>query len=371
MNDNNIWAKFDYTLFFASVVLIVFGVLVIASATQDAVDPTLISRVPDQIRYGILSIIVVFVVAALDYRLLGSIDNWLYGLMVVLLVLVVFFGTEGDAGAQRWLNVGILIQPSEICKLLMIITLSQFFVRHYKEMDNIVTVFKSMLHMGVIAALVFVQPDLGTTIVFFVIWATITWAAGIRIRHIALLGTAAVMLMPVALTQLQPYQLERITNFLFPAPSDQLEARFGSQYNIRQALVSIGSGGITGKGYAVGPQNSGRFLRVRHTDFIFSVIAHEFGFIGAVTTMGVLGLVIMRILRGARIASDPLGSMICYGVGGMIFFQTVVSIGMNLNLMPVTGLTLPFISSGGTSLLFTMVGIGLVQSVIVRSKQKV
>ncbi|MGB1288363.1 MAG: FtsW/RodA/SpoVE family cell cycle protein, partial [Aggregatilineales bacterium] len=142
-----------------------------------------------------------------------------------------------------------------------------------------------------------------------------------------------------------------------------------AQYNINQARIAIGSGGLIGKGYMVGSQNAGRFLRVRHTDFIFSVIAHEFGMIGGFLTMAALGVVLVRILRGAYLAADPSGSMICYGVAGMIFFQTTVSIGMNLNLMPVTGLTLPFVSSGGTSLLFTMIGIGLVQSVIIRQSR--
>lgn len=369
-NENNFLLRFDWTLFVSTIVLVVFGVLVIASATQDAVDPTLVSRVPDQIRFGIFGVIALFVMAMLDYRLLGSISNWLYGLMIIMLLAVVFFGTEGDGGARRWINVGILIQPSEVCKILFIVTLSNFFVKNYKEMDKIQTVFKSMIHLGFIAGLVFIQPDLGTTIVFVVIWAVITWAAGLQIKHIAMLGIAGLMMIPVLFTQLQPYQLERITNFLFPADEEDLEAQFGSFYNIEQALISIGSGGLTGKGYSSGSQNEGRFLRVRHTDFIFSVIAHEFGFIGGVGTMVLLGVIIFRILDGAAQASDPLGAMICYGVGGMIFFQTVVSIGMNLNLMPVTGLTLPFVSSGGTSLLFTMIGVGLAESVIVRRRTK-
>jgi rod shape determining protein RodA len=367
MNEVRIWERFDYILFTATMILVVFGIMVIHSATQDAVDPTLVTRVPDQIRYSIIGFVVLLIIPFIDYRMLGGLHYWLYGIMVLLLLAVVFFGVEGEAGAQRWLNVGILIQPSEICKLLMIITLSQFYVERYKQMDSIITVFKSMLHLGVIAGLVVIQPNLGTTIVFVVIWGTITWAAGLRIKHIAMLGAAGLMLLPVGFTQLQPYQLERITNFLFP--SQELEAQFGSQYNIEQARISIGSGGWFGKGYSVGPQNAGRFLRVRHTDFVFSVIAHEFGFVGAVTTMGLLGVVIFRILRGARYAADPLGSMICYGVAGMIFFQTVVSIGMNLNLMPVTGLTLPFVSSGGTSLLFTLMAVGLAESVIVRRRR--
>lgn len=367
MNDSRLWQRFDYILLGATILLVVFGVMVIASATQDAIDPELVNRVPDQIRYGIIGVVALIGMSALDYRLLGSISHWLYGIMVVLLVAVVLFGTEGDGGAQRWLNVGILIQPSEICKLFIIITLAQFYAVNYHKMDDIRTVIKSMAHLGVIAGLVFVQPDLGTTIVFVVIWAVITWAAGLRIRHILIFGLIGTFAMPFAFTQLQAYQVERITNFLFP--QDDLEAQFGSQYNIQQARVSIGSGGVFGKGYTAGSQNSGRFLRVRHTDFIFSVIAHEFGFVGSVGTMGLLLVVIMRILRGARYAADELGSMICYGVAGMIFFQTLVSIGMNLNLMPVTGLTLPFVSSGGTSLLFTLIGVGLAESVIMRRRR--
>jgi rod shape determining protein RodA len=367
MNDTRFWQRFDYILFGATLLLIAFGVMVIASATQDAVDPDLINRVPDQIRFAIFGTVALLGVAAIDYRMLGGLHRWLYATMVILLVAVVLVGTEGDAGAQRWLNVGILIQPSEICKLFIIITLAQFYATNYQKMDDIRTVIKSMLHLGVIAGLVFVQPDLGTTIVFVVIWAVVTWAAGLRMKHIALFGALGVLLMPVAITNLEPYQLDRITNFLFP--QDDLEAQFGSQYNIQQALVSIGSGGVMGKGYTAGSQNSGRFLRVRHTDFIFSVIAHEFGLVGSFGTMALLMVVIMRILRGARYAADPLGSMICYGVAGMIFFQTLVSIGMNLNLMPVTGLTLPFVSSGGTSLLFTMLGVGLAESVIVRRRR--
>lgn len=366
MSNDNFLERFDWVMLGATMLLVVFGVMIIASATQGAIDPSLINRVPDQIRFAIFGLIALFAMTLIDYRLLASVSNWLYVLMVILLLGVVFFGTEGDAGARRWLNVGILIQPSEICKILLIITLSDFFAKNYKEMDDIRTVFKSLVHIGVIAGLVFVQPDLGTTIVFMVIWAVITWAAGFRLKHIAMFAMAGIILMPISLTQLQPYQLERITNFLFPAAEGDLEARFGSQYNIEQALISIGSGGVVGKGYTTGSQNAGRFLRVRHTDFIFSVIAHEFGFIGSIGTMALIALVIFRILEGAATASDPLGAMICYGVAAMIFFQTMVSIGMNLNLMPVTGLTLPFVSSGGTSLLFTMVGVGLAQSVIVR-----
>ena len=357
------WRRFDFILFAATLILVGFGIMMIASATQDAIDDDIISRVPDQRNFAIIGVIVVIVMATIDYRLLGSLSPWLYAGMVVLLVMVEFFGVEGAGGAKRWLNIGIRVQPSEIGKILLIVTLSQFISQRYLELGKLTTVFKTMIHVAIPAALIFNQPDLGTTIVFLVIWAVIIWSAGLRLRHIALFMLALLVILPTIFPLLEPYQRARVELFINP------ELNPDADYNINQARISIGSGGILGKGYAVGSQNTGRFLRVRHTDFIFSVIAHEFGMAGGVAVLAMFALVLSRILKGAREASDPLGSMICYGVAAMIFFQTTVSIGMNLNLMPVTGLTLPFVSSGGTSLLFTMVGVGLVESVIVRRRR--
>ncbi len=361
------WRQFDWVLLGASIVLTAFGILMIRSATLDAIDPDLINRVPNQIRYAIIGFALLFMLAALDYRILGGLAGWLYGLMMILLFLVLFFGVEGDGGSQSWLNVGIPIQPSEIAKLLIIITLSAYLARSYQKMDNFGTVIKSLIHIAPPAALIFIQPDLGMTIVLLFMWFMMIWAAGLRLRHIAafilITGITIPITIPFAWSQMEDYQKQRITSFISP------ESDPDAFYNIRQAEISIGSGGLLGKGYANGPQNVGRFLRVRHTDFIFSVIAEEFGFVGGMITMVILGVVIARVLRGARFALDPLGSLICYGIAAFIFFQTAVSIGMNLRLMPVTGLTLPFISSGGTSLLSTLMGIGLAQSVIMRRRR--
>ncbi|KXK18468.1 MAG: rod shape-determining protein RodA [Chloroflexi bacterium OLB15] len=361
------WRQFDFILFGAAILLTVIGVLMIRSATLGAIDPDLINRVPDQIRFAILGFGLLLVLAALDYKLLGGLHWWLYGLMIILLVLVKLFGVEGDGGAQSWLNVGIRIQPSEIAKVLIIITLGMMLARNYESIGKLSTLGKSMIHIGIPAILIFSQPDLGMTIVFAVLWLTMVWAAGLRLKHIAIAGLAALLVAPIAVpvawSQMEPYQRSRITSFIFP------ESDRDAYYNILQARISIGSGGLLGKGYANGPQNTGRFLRVRHTDFIFSVISEEFGFVGSVAVMALLGLVIFRILRGARRAADPFGALVCYGVAAFIFFQTFVSIGMNLSLMPVTGLTLPFISSGGTSLLSTLAGIGLAESVIMRGRK--
>ena len=359
----NFWRQTDYVLLGISVLLTVFGILMIGSATRGAIDPELIQRVPDQMLFGILGFGLMIVLSAVDYRLLGAIHTWLYLLMVILLALVFFLGEIGDAGARRWINVGIRIQPSEIGKILIIVTLGHVLAQRYKNLDRLSTVFGSLLHVAIPAGMVFIQPDLGTTIVFLVIWATLVWSAGLRLKHIMLFALTVVVIMPVIWTQLEDYQRSRITTFINPDSDPD------AQFNIRQARIAIGSGGIVGKGYANGTQSQGRFLRVRHTDFIYAVVAEEFGMIGALTVMVLIGVVLIRILRGARVASDPLGSMICYGVAAIIFFQTTVSIGMNLNVLPVTGLTLPFISSGGTSLLSTLAGIGLAQSVIVRRRR--
>jgi len=360
---SNFWRSFDFVLFGTTLILILFGILMIRSATIGAIDTDIISRVPDQIRYAIIGIVLVFVLAAVDYRLLGGLHIWLYIVMVALLILVQFLGVVGDAGSQRWINFGIRIQPSEIGKIIIIITLGHHLTQNYEKLSSLRAVFMSLVHMSIPTALIFIQPNLGTTIVFMVIWFAMVWAAGLRLRHIGFFVAIILIVAPIVWTQMKPYQKSRITTFLSPESDPE------AFYNILQARISIGSGGFGGKGYANGTQSQLRFLRVRHTDFIFSVIAEEFGFVGGIAVMVLIGIVILRILRGARNAVDPLGSLICYGVAAIIFFQTVVSIGMNLNMLPVTGLTLPFISSGGTSLLSILAGIGLAESVIVRSRK--
>ena len=154
----------------------------IRSATLGAIDPELINRVPDQIRFAIVGFLLMFGLAAMDYRLLGGINHYLYMIMLILLILVQFFGVEGDGGAQSWLNIGIRIQPSEIAKVLIIITLGMYLAQNYQKMDGLETVIRSLIHVGIPAVLIFVQPDLGMTIVFAVMWLIMVWAAGLRVK---------------------------------------------------------------------------------------------------------------------------------------------------------------------------------------------
>ena len=217
--------------------------------------------------------------------------------------------------------------------------------------------------MGIVIWIL-LQPNLSTSIVMIVIWFSMLWVSGLRIKHLLLFAGAGILLPIVSFPFLVDYQQRRILNFIFPDP----EARYGEIYNIQQALISIGSGGLLGQGYGQGSQVQLRFLKVRWSDFIFSAMAQEFGFIGVVLVILVLLFVILRCLRAARLARDTFGALIAYGVATFIAFQTVVNIGVNLNLMPATGLTLPFVSYGGSSLLSSLLAIGLVESVILRHK---
>ncbi len=359
---SNIWRDFDFTLLGVTLLLIIIGILMIRSATLDAVDTDLINRVPSQIQFTFVGIAVVFIVASIDYRLLGSLHSFIYGFILFILGLVAGLGAVGAAGAQSWLNVGLQVQPSELGKILLVVTLGQHLADRYEDMGRLRTVLVSLGHMAIPAGMVFVQPDLGTTSVIMVVWFVMIWAAGLRLKHLALFMLVGLVMMPVLWVNMEQYQKQRIISFIAPG-SDK-----DAQYNIDQALISIGSGGLMGRGYGNGSQTQGRFLRVRHTDFIFSVIAEEMGFLGAATVIALMGVVIWRCLRGAALAADPLGSLICYGVAAMIFFQTMVSIGMNLSILPVTGLTLPFVSSGGSSLVTMLIGIGLVESVVMRRR---
>jgi rod shape determining protein RodA len=190
------------------------------------------------------------------------------------------------------------------------------------------------------------------------------FASGLNWKYLAAAVAAAIVIPVAAFPFLVDYQQRRILNFLFPDPN----ATFGETYNLQQALIAIGSGGWFGQGYGHGTQVQLRFLKVRWSGFIFSSMAQEFGFVGVALVMAVFVFVIYRILRAARLARDTYGALICYGVAAMLSFQAIVNIGVNLSLMPATGLTLPFVSYGGSSLLSALLGVGLVESVILRHK---
>jgi rod shape determining protein RodA len=313
---------------------------------------------------AILALLITYAVLA-DHKALDDEETQvMYGVIFVMLALVTF-GGETAFGAGRWLTVaGQVIQPSELAKITVIVLSADFFARNQDRMGNIPTILRSSILTMILIGLIIVQPDLSTSITLMVIWAAMLFASGLKWQYIVLFIVIALVIMAIGYPFLADYQKARITNFLFTDP----DARFGEEYNVRQALITIGSGGWLGQGYGQGPQVQLRFMKVRHTDFIFASIAHELGFVGAVATMALLFFIIYRIMVIARNARDTYGALICYGVATLISFHTIINIGMNLKLLPVTGLPLPFVSQGGSALLSIMLGIGLVESVAARQK---
>jgi len=351
--------NFDYVLLAVVIIMILFGVLMIGSATRDV--PSLADRVNSQITYSIVGVAIVLIMAAIDYRLLTSMYLWLYGLIILILGVTGILGTTGEAGAQSWVNFGVAgFQPSELAKILLIIVLAQQLALNVEHISRLQTILISLGFVAVPVFFIFIQPDLGISTLVMVTWFAMAWAAGMKWQHIALFALVVLITLPILWTFMEDYQRSRITTFIDP------NADPDAAFNIRQALTAIGNGGVLGRGYMQGTQSQLRYLRVRHTDFIFAVIAEELGFVGALAVLILMAVVIFRVLRAARMAQDVSGSLICYGVATIIFFQTLVSVGMNVRVLPVTGLTLPFISSGGSSLVTLMLGIGLVESIVLR-----
>ncbi len=371
MEKREIWRHFDYWLFGAVIILCIFGVAMIRSAVAGN---ELLSGLPrTQMIWIGISLVVILGSAWIDYHYWFSLSALMYWVSIALLLVIFVVGTV-SFGAARWITTGLFnIQPSEIAKIVMIIVLAAYFSKNKDNPRNLLWIGRSFVMSFFMVIWILLQPNLSMSLVIMVMWFAMMWVSGLPTKYliiIALVGLAVVALFMVLLATgakipfIQDYQLKRVANFLFPDPN----ARHGDTYNVDQALISIGSGGLTGQGYGHGSQVQLRYLKVRHTDFIFAAMAEEFGFIGTVIIISLLVFVIYRCFRAASLASDMFGSLIAYGFGFLIFFQTAVNIGVNLQVIPVTGLTLPFISYGGSSLLSLSLGIGLVESVILRHK---
>ncbi len=356
------WRHFDFALLGVVAVLTIFGITMINSAVAGNIE--LAGHSQRQLIFAILGFGMLFLIAAIDYHLWSSLNRPVYITMVV--VLAILLGANAVFGSSRWFTVATLsVQPSEFAKIVIILVLAEYFTHNLDQVGSLMGIARSFILTFGIVIWVYLQPNLSTSIVIVVIWASMLFISGLKVKHMLLFGVSGLIGSIAIFPFLQDYQKQRILNFINPDPS----ARHGAIYNIQQALISIGSGGWLGEGYRHGTQVQLRFLRaVRHSDFIFASMAEEFGFVGTVLIILLLVFVIYRCLRAARLARDTFGALICYGVATLIAFQAVVNIGVNLNLLPATGLPLPFISYGGTSLFSLLIGIGLVESVVLRQK---
>jgi rod shape determining protein RodA len=371
------WRYFDFWLLGAVAFLTIFGITMIRSAIAGNIELVEANTVTKQIIFAGVGLLIMVITSMIDYRYWGALSTILFIVTFASLAVLFLFG-GALFGSSRWFTVGpILIQPSEFAKITIILIMANFFSQNIEKIKNLRVVLQSLIVTFSIVVWIFLQPDLSTSIVILVLWFALLWASGLDIKMLLIAAAGGIILLVISLPLMlvnydptnttgliKPYQIGRIINFLFP---DE-EASFGAIYNVQQALISIGDGGWIGKGYGSGTQVQLRFLKVRHSDFIFSALSEEFGFVGAVLVIATLGFIIYRCLRAARLSSDTYGALIAYGAAALIAFQTIVNVGMNLNLLPVTGLTLPFVSYGGSSLLTLFIAIGLVESVVLRHK---
>jgi rod shape determining protein RodA len=365
LSKTSVWRYFDVWLLAAVLLLTGYGILIIRSAITGA--PAFETYPQQQLIWAGLGLIILLVMSAIDYRVLTSAHWWIYALLVGLLVLVVVMGQVNN-DARRWIQVlpGVQIQPSEFGRVFIAITFAQFLANRRHLMNRFSNTVVSLAYFAIPVGLIFIQPNLGMTILFMFIWFIMIWLAGLPLRHFVLLGALGLAVGLAVFPLMQDYQRDRITTFLNPE-----EASADDVFNIDQAEISIGSGGWTGKGYLQGTQSQLGFLRAQHTDFIFSVLTEEMGLLGgSLVVLGLMAFILLRILRAANLSPDPAGKLICVGIAAILFFQTAVNVGMNVRMLPVTGLTLPFVSYGGSSLITLFLAIGVVESVLMRQRKQ-
>ncbi len=356
--------QFDWLLFGAVVALVLLGVMIIYSTgIINEGGPAYAGR---QLLFAGVGIPLLLLVSLINYEILRRWVWVLYMAICSVLVAVLFFG-KLVRGTRSWFEIGgFSLQPSEFAKVVIIIVLAQYFSVYAKEMYR----FRHIVVSGVLTlipiALVVIQPDLGSALIIAAIWGGMLLVAGIKKTHLAVLGASGFALAAIAwLVFLRPYQKDRIMTFLRPQ-DDPL----GQGYNVIQSTIAVGSGGWFGKGLGHGSQSQLNFLPEQHTDFVFAVLAEELGFVGAAALLGLFGFVLWRISRSAQLARSNFGFFIGIGVLVMLVAQILINVGMNMGIMPVAGIPLPLVSYGGSSMIASLIALGLVESVAIRRAQR-
>jgi rod shape determining protein RodA len=352
--------KMDKVLLFAALGLGVFGVLMIFSATR--ADNPSTYYLKKQMMFLVLALLVMFLGAAFDYRRIMPYSKIIYAVTMLLLFVVLFFPAIG--GAHRWINLGFFpVQPSEIAKVAVILVLATFIADRHMEIGSSKEFLQAVAVGTGVMFFIFLEPDLGVTLSVFVIMVGMLLIGGARLKQMGVLlgGTAVVMAAAIGLKLLKAYQITRLLVFINP-DMDPLH----TGYNLMQSKIAIGSGQLIGKGLFNGTQTNLKFIPEHHTDFIFSVVGEELGFIGGVILLTLFGLLLWRALRIAVTARDSFGTMIAGGIVVMFFFQILVNIGMTMGIMPITGVPLPFMSYGGSSLIVNFFSVGLLLNIGMR-----
>jgi rod shape determining protein RodA len=357
MFERRLYYHIDWALLAAIAALCAMGVALIYSTTIGSNQQLHIT----QLYAIVIGLVAMMVMLTIDYRMLADESHLIYLGVIGLLLYVAFFG-EVQMGARRWISFGQFnLQPSEFAKIGLALVLAKFFGDNRRAPDVFELAIGGAL-TAVVIGLIAMEPDLGTAVTLVPVFLAVAYLAGMRMRILGYLLLAMVLAAPIAWKYaLRDYQKTRISTFLDPSQ----DAR-GAGYQQIQARITVGSGGLTGKGFAQGTQGQLRFLPVAHNDFIFSVLAEEQGFAGVIVALGLYLFVILRALEAARLSKDRLGSYLVLGVLASFSFQVVYNITMSAGLAPVKGLTLPLMSYGGSSMIATLAGFGLVLNVRMR-----
>jgi len=358
----------DPALLLVSFTLSVIGLLSIYSSTRvtlQSLDQDPMLYVKKQVIALVLGIVLLLCIATIDYRFFKVYAGLTYAASMVTLVLVRIPGIGSSTnGAQRWFQfVGFQLTPSEFAKIALMLMLGAML----SELRASEPTAPDLLRLCIVAAipvlLVFVQPDIGTTIVLLAITVGILVVAGTRLRHLLALALTAIVLVALAfqLGVIRDYQIDRLTGFLDPQNSADT-----TSYNRKQAEIAIGAGGLFGRGYLSGVQTNLDFVPEQHTDFIFTVVGEEFGFLGAVFVLALFAILIWRAIRISYLSKDPFGTYVAAGIASMFAIQMFVNVGMVLGIMPITGIPLPLVSYGGSAMMANLIAVGLLLNVHMR-----
>lgn len=361
----NILKNMDFTLLLIILIIFSFGLIMIASATN-VMEDGLSRQVKVQVIAFIIGIVAMLFTMMVDYNTLGEFYKFVYlgGILVLLLVYVPGLGIE-RYGARSWINLGIIdFQTSEVAKIAFIITFAKFLDNREDELSTIKDVVMCGLFMAPFMLFILLQPDLGTALVFIFIAFGMMFASGLSYRLIGIGAAALGISLPLMYKMMQPHQRIRIDAYLNPE-----DLTLPGNYHVMQSKITIGSGLATGRGIFKGVYHRYDYLPVQETDFIFAVISEETGFVGGAAVIGLYLVMLLKMMRISKKAKDNYGSLLAIGVTFMFAFQIIENIGMTMGIMPVTGITLPFLSYGGSSIITSMVAIGLLMNVYARRKR--
>lgn len=359
--DKKLLKNIDMGIIISVILLFAGGIVAISSATGVARGESL-GYIKIQSVAFILGIIGIIVILCFDYNTFGDMSRIIYAVSILLLIAVLLFGKE-IKGSKSWFDLGpVNFQPSEIVKIGFILSFAKILEKREGTLDTIKGMIPVIIYIIPIIGLILLQNDFGTALVFIFFIAFMVFAAGISYKYILGAGVFALLSLPLLWFKFfGDYQKKRILVFFNP----ELD-KLGSGYHVIQSKIAIGSGQFTGKGLFKGTQNNLGFIPERHTDFIFSVIGEELGLIGSVIIILLFMILILRCIYIAKISKDSYGKYVCIGVMAMFLFHVLENIGMTIGIMPVTGIPLPFVSYGGSSLLTNMMSIGLVLNVGMR-----